>query len=334
MKSPEQEIIERFQKADFDSNEVRQNRIFAKVTARKQKAFPFYPALAGVLSVLVVAGVVLWNDNKFHPGYVDGGMGRGYYAQKEAAVMEIAEVEMQAMPAAAPQADMNMVFSNAARAEEKAELKAGRGGSARSAAKASMAGGAMGGGLAAAPAAFVEAPARQAMRQPLVTEESRQASIERLKMGIYHYNTGNYGKAKEEWQAALQLWPENIDAALGLKRLAAAGYTYEEPQETEFSEDICARLTSKYLFAQNEKHRLAYEAVRDSCRNIGDYDFKIKEYMDNFKEVMSGIKGRSAAAVKISVSEDDAVKLKKCIDKFSPRVNPITLDKTACLGKK
>lgn len=56
-------------------------------------------------------------------------------------------------------------------------------------------------------------------RPGLITEEARQASIERYKIGIAYFNQGNYDKAKEEWQAALQLNPENSDAALGLRRI-------------------------------------------------------------------------------------------------------------------
>ncbi len=67
-----------------------------------------------------------------------------------------------------------------------------------------------------------EFPAKVIVNQPgMITEEARQASIERYKAGIAYYNEGNYEKAKQEWQAALQLNPENSDAALGIKRIEA-----------------------------------------------------------------------------------------------------------------
>lgn len=63
-------------------------------------------------------------------------------------------------------------------------------------------------------------PTGPLINQPgLITEEARQASIERYKIGIAFFNQGNYEKAREEWQAALQLNPENSDAALGLRRI-------------------------------------------------------------------------------------------------------------------
>ena len=67
-----------------------------------------------------------------------------------------------------------------------------------------------------------EIPTKILVNQPgTVTEESREASIQRYKTGIFYYNQGNYERAKEEWQAALRLNPENGDAALGLKRIEA-----------------------------------------------------------------------------------------------------------------
>ena len=53
----------------------------------------------------------------------------------------------------------------------------------------------------------------------VITEEARQASIEKYRAGLVYYTDGNYEKAKENFQAALQLNPENSDAALGLKRI-------------------------------------------------------------------------------------------------------------------
>jgi tetratricopeptide (TPR) repeat protein len=53
----------------------------------------------------------------------------------------------------------------------------------------------------------------------LVTEEAKQASIERYKLGLAQYNAGNYEKAREEFEAALQLNPENSDADLAIKRI-------------------------------------------------------------------------------------------------------------------
>lgn len=67
-----------------------------------------------------------------------------------------------------------------------------------------------------------EFPAKVIVNQPgMITEEARQASIERYKAGISYYNEGNYERAKQEWQAALQLNPENSDASLGIKRIEA-----------------------------------------------------------------------------------------------------------------
>ena len=54
-----------------------------------------------------------------------------------------------------------------------------------------------------------------------ISEDARQASIERYRIGISYYNQGNLEKAREEWQAALQLNPENSDASLGLKKIEA-----------------------------------------------------------------------------------------------------------------
>ena len=53
----------------------------------------------------------------------------------------------------------------------------------------------------------------------VITEEARQASIEKYRAGLVYYTEGNYEKAKESFQAALQLNPENSDASLGLKRI-------------------------------------------------------------------------------------------------------------------
>ena len=52
-----------------------------------------------------------------------------------------------------------------------------------------------------------------------VTEAARQASIKHYRYGLAAFSEDNYEKAKEEWQAALNLNPENSDAALGLKRV-------------------------------------------------------------------------------------------------------------------
>jgi len=54
-----------------------------------------------------------------------------------------------------------------------------------------------------------------------VSEAARQASIKHYRYGIAAFYDGNHEKAKEEWQAALNLNPENSDAALGLKRIEA-----------------------------------------------------------------------------------------------------------------
>ncbi|MDR1123993.1 MAG: tetratricopeptide repeat protein [Elusimicrobiota bacterium] len=60
----------------------------------------------------------------------------------------------------------------------------------------------------------------KALTENTVTEEARQASINRYGIGISYYNQGNYNKAKDEWMAAVELDPNNSDAALGLKRIA------------------------------------------------------------------------------------------------------------------
>ena len=52
-----------------------------------------------------------------------------------------------------------------------------------------------------------------------VSESARQESIKHYRYGLAAFSEGNYEKAKEEWQAALNLNPENSDAALGLKRV-------------------------------------------------------------------------------------------------------------------
>ena len=54
---------------------------------------------------------------------------------------------------------------------------------------------------------------------PMVSEAARQASIKHYRYGLAAFSEGNYEKAKEEWQAALNLNPENSDASLGLKRV-------------------------------------------------------------------------------------------------------------------
>lgn len=61
-------------------------------------------------------------------------------------------------------------------------------------------------------------PSKVLTNQP-VTEEARQASIARYQSGLNYFNANDYVNAKEEWQAAIQLDPENSDAALGLKRI-------------------------------------------------------------------------------------------------------------------
>lgn len=55
-----------------------------------------------------------------------------------------------------------------------------------------------------------------------VMKEARQvSSIERFKIGLRYYNQEDYNKAKEEWEAALELDPNNTDAFFGLKRIEA-----------------------------------------------------------------------------------------------------------------
>ncbi len=54
-----------------------------------------------------------------------------------------------------------------------------------------------------------------------VSEEARQASIERYKTGLSYFNIGNFESARQEWQAAVELNPENADASAGLKKIEA-----------------------------------------------------------------------------------------------------------------
>ena len=43
--------------------------------------------------------------------------------------------------------------------------------------------------------------------------------MERYRYGLAAFRENNYEKAREEWHAALQLDPENSNAALGLKNI-------------------------------------------------------------------------------------------------------------------
>ena len=52
-----------------------------------------------------------------------------------------------------------------------------------------------------------------------ISEAARQASDKHYRYGLAAFSEGNYAKAKEEWQLALNLDPTNNDAALGLKRV-------------------------------------------------------------------------------------------------------------------
>lgn len=61
-------------------------------------------------------------------------------------------------------------------------------------------------------------PSKVLTKQP-VTEDARQASIARYKAGLSYFNANDYVRAKEEWEAAIQLDPENTDAALGIQRI-------------------------------------------------------------------------------------------------------------------
>ncbi|MDR0646286.1 MAG: tetratricopeptide repeat protein [Elusimicrobiota bacterium] len=54
-----------------------------------------------------------------------------------------------------------------------------------------------------------------------ITIEAQQASVERYKAGLAYYNAGDIEKAKEEWQAALRLNPNNSDADIGIKNIDA-----------------------------------------------------------------------------------------------------------------
>ncbi len=61
---------------------------------------------------------------------------------------------------------------------------------------------------------------------PIVTEKpkkisqaNRMASQKHYLEGLKYFQSGNYEKAKNEWQIAKQLDPENADAQMGLKRI-------------------------------------------------------------------------------------------------------------------
>lgn len=65
-------------------------------------------------------------------------------------------------------------------------------------------------------------PTATLTKQPgMISEDARQASNERYLIGLKYYSDGDYERAKSEFQAALQLNPENSDAALGLKNIEA-----------------------------------------------------------------------------------------------------------------
>lgn len=67
-----------------------------------------------------------------------------------------------------------------------------------------------------------EFPTATLTQQPgMISEDARQASNERYLVGLKYYSDGDYEKAKSEFQAALQLNPENSDAAWGLKNIEA-----------------------------------------------------------------------------------------------------------------
>ena len=70
--------------------------------------------------------------------------------------------------------------------------------------------------------ANTEFPTATLTQQPgMISEDARQASNERYLIGAKYYADGDYERAKSEFQAALQLNPENSDAALGLKNIEA-----------------------------------------------------------------------------------------------------------------
>ncbi len=71
-------------------------------------------------------------------------------------------------------------------------------------------------------AAASDFPTSTLTQQPgMISEDARQASNERYLIGLKYYSDGDYERAKSEFQAALQLNPENSDAALGLKNIEA-----------------------------------------------------------------------------------------------------------------
>ena len=55
--------------------------------------------------------------------------------------------------------------------------------------------------------------------QVRISDAARQASNKHYRYGLAAFSEGNYAKAKEEWNAALNLNPENHDAVYGLKKI-------------------------------------------------------------------------------------------------------------------
>ena len=108
MKNTEKEIIERFQKLDFDKDGYKQSKIFDKVTKpAKKSAFAPRLALVGTLCVvmLAVAGVIRFNNQENIKSKILGGIP----AEPEVYYSYTPAEQPAAAPAAANNAEMKRV---------------------------------------------------------------------------------------------------------------------------------------------------------------------------------------------------------------------------------
>ncbi|MDR1940872.1 MAG: VWA domain-containing protein [Endomicrobium sp.] len=92
MKNTDKDIIERFQKFDFDPNEINQTKIFNKITSKtvKKKSKRLTFAFAAAFGVLIAVFVINNNPYKEHM----------YVNQKAALDNHVAEAEYEAKPSA------------------------------------------------------------------------------------------------------------------------------------------------------------------------------------------------------------------------------------------
>jgi len=65
------------------------------------------------------------------------------------------------------------------------------------------------------------APAGAVTAAKAVPEEDAEAAKERYLEGLKYFKEEDYEKAREEWEAAARLDPNNIEARKGLKRIDA-----------------------------------------------------------------------------------------------------------------